>query len=127
MWRVAALNNFFSMDRIEEILQQVPCRVDHNNDNEEEGRIDLILSEYAEKGGFSCVPWTENALRALEDNRVIHVAKEISKSTLHIICGEHSMLTVVAGAIVKEARAQAGPEDARLMVGKDFGGMRVVN
>ena len=37
------------------------------------------------------------------------------------------VLTDAAGAIIKEARAQAGPEDARLMVGKDFGGMRVVN
>lgn len=37
------------------------------------------------------------------------------------------VLTDAAGAIIKEARAQAGPEDARLMVGKDFGGIRVVN
>lgn len=37
------------------------------------------------------------------------------------------VLTGAVEAIVKEARAQAGPEDARLMVGKDFGGMRVVN
>jgi len=108
IWRVAAVNGFFSMDHIEEILQRVPCRADRNTDNEEEGRIDRILSEYAEKGGFSCVPWTENALRALKDERVINVAKEIR-------------------TIVKEARAQAGPEDATLMVGKDFGGTRVVN
>lgn len=26
-----------------------------------------------------------------------------------------------------KARATAGPEDARMMVGKDFGGLRVVN
>jgi hypothetical protein len=38
-----------------------------------------------------------------------------------------SVLTVAVGAIVKEARARAGPEDAKLMVGKDFGGLRVVN
>jgi hypothetical protein len=79
VWRVAAVNGFFSMDHIEEILQRVPCRADRNTDNEEEGRIDRILSEYAEKGGFSCVPWTENALRALKDERVINVAKEISR------------------------------------------------
>lgn len=80
MWRVATVTGFFSMDYIEEILQQVPCRLDHNIDNEEEGRAGLILSEYAEKGGFSCVPWTENALRALRDAGVINVTKEISKS-----------------------------------------------
>ena len=68
------------MDHIEDILQEVPCRVDRNTDNEEEGRVDLILAEYAEKGGFSCVPWTENALKALRDEGVIKVTKEISKS-----------------------------------------------
>jgi hypothetical protein len=88
MWRVATVNGFISMDRIEDILQLVPCRVDHNTDNEEEGRTDLILSEYAEKGGFSCVPWTENALRALRDEGVIHVAEEISKFTLCNIAGK---------------------------------------
>jgi hypothetical protein len=36
-------------------------------------------------------------------------------------------LTIATGAIVKEARARAGPEDAKLMVGKDFGGLTVVN
>jgi hypothetical protein len=87
MWRVAAVNRFFSMDRIEEILQLVPCRVDHDTDNEGEGWTDLILSEYAEKGGFSCVPWTENALRTLRDEGVIHVAKEISKFTPRNIVG----------------------------------------
>jgi hypothetical protein len=85
MWRVATVNGFFSMDRIEEILQQVPCRIDRNTDNEEEGRADLILSEYAEKGGFSCVPWTENALRALRDEGVINVAKEIRKFVFYSI------------------------------------------
>ena len=58
----------------------MPCRVDRNTDNEAEGRVDLILAEYAEKGGFSCVPWTENALKALRDEGVINVTKEISKS-----------------------------------------------
>jgi hypothetical protein len=77
---VATVNGFFSMDHIEEILQEVPCRVDRSTDNEEEGKIDRILAEYAEKGGFSCVPWTENALKALRDEGVINVTKEISKS-----------------------------------------------
>lgn len=83
MWRVAAVNALFSMDQIENILQQVPCRADHNTDNEEEGRADFILSENAEKGGFSCVPWTENALRALRDEGIINVSKDIGKSALH--------------------------------------------
>jgi hypothetical protein len=68
------------MDHIEEILQEVPCRVDHTIEYEE-GRVDLILAEYAEKGGFSCVPWTENALKALRDEGVINVTKDISKPT----------------------------------------------
>jgi hypothetical protein len=38
-----------------------------------------------------------------------------------------SLLTGAAGEIVREGRAEAGPDDARLMVGKDFGGLRVVN
>lgn len=130
MWRVATVNGFFSMDHIEEVLQQVPCRADHSTDNEEEGRADVILAEYAEKGGFSCVPWTENALRALRDEGVIKVTKEISKIAFHIIKERERsflVLTGAAGAIVKEARAKAGPEDAKLMVGKDFGGLRIVN
>lgn len=82
MWRVAAVNGFFSIDHIEEVLQQVPCRADRNTDNEEEGRADLILAEYAEKGGFSCVPWTENALKALRDEGVIKVSRDIRKHAL---------------------------------------------
>jgi hypothetical protein len=84
MWRVAAVNGFFSIDRMEEVLQRVPCRADQNTDNEEEGRADLILAEYAEKGGFSCVPWTENALKALRDDGVINVSREISKFAIFI-------------------------------------------
>jgi len=68
------------MDHIEEILHRVPCRADHNTDNEEEGRADIILSENAEMGGFSCIPWTENALRSLRDEGVINVTRDISKS-----------------------------------------------
>jgi hypothetical protein len=33
----------------------------------------------------------------------------------------------VLDQIMAEARAAAGPEDARTMVGKDFGGLRIVN
>ncbi len=83
MWRVAAVNGCFSIDRVEEVLQQVPCRADHNTDKEEEDRADLALSANAEKGGFSCVPWTENALSALRDEGVIKVNREIRKFALH--------------------------------------------
>jgi len=108
MWRVGSVKSPFSTDHIEKILKKVPCRADQNSDNEEEGRIDLAVTINPEMGGFSCIPWTENALRALKDKGVIAATRKIRE-------------------IVREARAEAGPDDARLMVGKDFGGLRVVN
>lgn len=131
MWRVAPVSSFFSIDGVQRVLQQVPCRADHNTDNEEEGRADLTVAEYAEKGGFSCVPWTENALNALRDEGVISVSRDIRKRALlgqeGVETQKPSELITTVEAIVKEARARAGPEDAKLMVGKDFGGLRVVN
>jgi hypothetical protein len=78
MWRVGSVKPHFSTNCIEKILKKVPCRADQNSDNEE-GRSDLVVTGNPEMGGFSCVPWTENALRSLRDKGVITVTGEIGK------------------------------------------------
>ncbi|TVY65767.1 hypothetical protein LSUE1_G008799 [Lachnellula suecica] len=57
--------------------------------------------------GYDCVIWTGDAMRAL------------SKEGLIDLGGRD------ADDIMSKARALAGPEDARTMVGKDFGGLNV--
>lgn len=79
MWRVGPVKDHYPMDSIERILRKVPCRADKNADNEEESRTDLVLTGDPEMGGFSCIPWTENALRALRDMGIIEVTKEIGR------------------------------------------------
>ncbi|KAH7395970.1 hypothetical protein BKA64DRAFT_709342 [Cadophora sp. MPI-SDFR-AT-0126] len=62
--------------------------------------------------GYDCVIWTIDAMDALARANIISLEK----------------LECTDGAqVMAKARALAGPADARTMVGKDFGGLRVVN
>ncbi|KAL3418801.1 hypothetical protein PVAG01_09022 [Phlyctema vagabunda] len=61
-----------------------------------------------ELNGYSCVLWTSDALSALLSKSAITTDREVEQ-------------------MLQEARASAGPDDARTMVGKDLGPLRIVN
>ncbi len=85
MWRVGAVRSHFSVDFMERILQKVPCRAadqnadNDNDDDDDEGTAGLHFRGNPDMGGFSCIPWTENALRALRDVGIVDVAKDIGQ------------------------------------------------
>ncbi|KAG4422607.1 hypothetical protein IFR04_004228 [Cadophora malorum] len=62
--------------------------------------------------GYDCVIWTIDAMDALARANIISFER----------------LKCTDGAqVMAKARVQAGPADARTMVGQDFGGLRVIN
>jgi len=60
-------------------------------------------------GGYDCVVWTVDALAALDKAGLIDLGGK------------------TADQVMAEARVIAGPEDAKIMVGVDFGGFKVIN
>ncbi|KAI9055068.1 hypothetical protein LZ554_000033 [Drepanopeziza brunnea f. sp. 'monogermtubi'] len=62
--------------------------------------------------GYDCVIWTVDAIDALAQAGILSLSKMGFRN---------------AGEFMAAARSQAGPENARSMVGVDFGGLRVVN
>ncbi|KAH8650642.1 hypothetical protein BGZ60DRAFT_389022, partial [Tricladium varicosporioides] len=59
-------------------------------------------------GGYDCVLWTGDALRALSKEGLIDLQGQSVDSVMDL------------------ARSLAGPEDAKSMVGKDFGGLTIM-
>lgn len=90
-------------DRIREVLERVPLGKEAREKELGSIKGNEVL------GGYDCVIWTYDATTALVKAGIIDF-------------GERSIEEIIA-----EARALAGPADARAAVGVDFGGVRVVN
>jgi len=90
-------------DKIREVLEKVPLGKEAREKELGPKKGNAVL------GGYDCVIWTCDAVNALVKAGMVDF-------------GGRSVDEVIA-----EARALAGPADAKTMVGVDFGGIRVVN
>ncbi|TVY47487.1 hypothetical protein LOCC1_G002257 [Lachnellula occidentalis] len=103
LYRVATLDFERDFTKFNNALEQVPV----GKEKREEG-LGKKTQGNPKLGGYDCVIWTGDALRALSNEGLIDLGGKD------------------ADAVMAEARALAGPEDARTMVGKDFGGLTVI-
>jgi len=99
--RIHALEEEFA--KINEVLGRVPLGKEAR-----ERQLGRTTQGNPMLGGYDCVIWTGDALRALSNEGLIDLGGRDAE------------------AVMAEARALAGPEDARTMVGKDFGGLTVI-
>ncbi|RDW92341.1 hypothetical protein BP5796_01735 [Coleophoma crateriformis] len=98
MYCISTLPCGVGADTVERVLQGI--KLEHRG--REGGNASL--------GGYSCVLWSFDALQALVENGLISLPPGTG-----------------VGNILQHAREMAGPDDARTMVGQDFGGVRVMN
>jgi hypothetical protein len=133
LWRVGAMKRRNDdlgrgVDAVHELLRSLPCK---RMDVEEgvgagdgasftgtagtagvvagttAGKRKLLSNDPA-RGGFDCIQWTERALQRLVDEGFVDVEGDVRD-------------------VCDRARASAGPEDARVMVGVEIGALRVKN
>ncbi|TVY25653.1 hypothetical protein LHYA1_G004638 [Lachnellula hyalina] len=103
LYRVATIDLEQDFNKISSVLEQIPL----GKEKREKG-LGKKTQGNPKLGGYDCVIWTGDALRALSDEGLIDLGGKD------------------ADAVMAEARALAGPEDAKAMVGKDFGGLTVI-
>ncbi|RDL38782.1 uncharacterized protein BP5553_03122 [Venustampulla echinocandica] len=85
---------------IEQVLERVPMGSEVRENKGKKGNPAL--------GGYDCVIWTGDAIRALAREGFVDLRGRSVEQ------------------IMDESRSLAGPQDAKTMVGKDFGGLKVV-
>ncbi|TVY91243.1 hypothetical protein LAWI1_G006852 [Lachnellula willkommii] len=103
LYRVATIDLEHDFNKINHILEQVPV-----GKEKREKALGKKTQGNPKLGGYDCVIWTGDALRALSNEGMIDLGGKD------------------ADAVMAEARALAGPKDAKTMVGKDFGGLTVI-
>jgi hypothetical protein len=84
MWKISQVLPH-SMPKVAEVLKSVPFHVASDDLLSEAGKR---LRIHTEKGlpllsGYSCILWTEEALRALETNGIIQVKMDVGKINCH--------------------------------------------
>ncbi|TAQ88635.1 hypothetical protein B7494_g3052 [Chlorociboria aeruginascens] len=98
LYRVCSVATALDAERMKNIFNEIPL-----GKSSRDG-----VTGNPKLGDYDCIVWTTDALDALEKKGLIQSDKSPAD-------------------IMACARSEAGPPDAREMVGKDFGGLRVIN
>ncbi|EHK96056.1 hypothetical protein M7I_8277 [Glarea lozoyensis 74030] len=94
---------FNSYEKMQKVVQNVPMGRKAREDAYGETR-----AGNPELDGYDCVIWTGDAMRALIKEGLIDLqGRDVEE-------------------VMAEARSLAGPEDAKTMVGVDFGGLKIM-
>lgn len=81
LWKISRIQPC-AMSRVAEVVNNVPFHVESgDSDSEASKRLSVHIKKGLPLlGGYSCILWTEEALRALKRSGIIQMEKDVGKS-----------------------------------------------